>query len=239
VDARTLTRLGFGLLVVALVTGCPPRRMEPLIPLAPSAPVNALPAEGTATADSIPGTVVAAGGAAVPANPAAPQVPQPMQPPGTLATPRPLPPTPNGAQQPPMMTVPVAPPGTHPLHPNANADPHIRNTPTAAGGRLGLAPYEVPTDRVVELTLHLERLLAQNRDLHARIKELETAAIGREQVIDEAKREVDLLAPEAARARVLQAQVAALQGKIRQMEEEDIAVLKAVIEALNKLFPGK
>lgn len=244
-NARTLQRLAFGLFVVALVTGCPPRNAGRLIPLAPSAPVAAPPAEPTPS-ESIPGTVVAAGGNGAP-QPMNPTVP-PMPPPGALATPRPLPPTPNGPAptdpQSPVMTppaVPVAPPGAHPLlHPNANIDPHIRNTPTAAGGRLALAPYEVPTDRVVELTLHLERLLAQNRDLSGRIKELELAAAVREQALEEAKREVDSLTTEAARTRAaLQAQIATLQGKIKQLEEEDVIFLRAVIDALSKLFPER
>jgi hypothetical protein len=247
VDARTLTRLAFGLFVVALVTGCPPRRGEPLIPLLQSVPTNATPIDTTAPSDSIPGgTVVAAGGSGAPqpTQPTNPTV-QPMPPPGALATPRPLPPTPNGptdSPQSPVMLPPAVPqaPGAHPLRPNANTDPHIRSGPTAAGGRLGLAPYEVPTDRVVELTLHLERLLAQNRDLSAQIKELETAAAAREQVLEEAKREVDSLTIEAARTRAaLQAQITTLQGKIKQLEEEDVIFLRAVIDALSKLFPEK
>jgi hypothetical protein len=117
-------------------------------------------------------------------------------------------------------------------------DPHVRTTPTAAGGRLGLAPYEVPTDRIVELTLHLERLLGENRNLQARIKELEIAGVGREQALAEAAREVEATVAEAARTKAaLQSQIVTLQGKIRQMEEEDIVFLKAVIEALGRLLP--
>ena len=95
-------------------------------------------------------------------------------------TERPSPvPAPTDPQQPTMMP-PVAVPGTPPLP--SKFDPHVRAVPTAAGGRLALAPYEVPTDRVVELTMHLERLLAENRNLAVRLKEFETLGVGREQV---------------------------------------------------------
>jgi cell division protein FtsB len=141
-----------------------------------------------------------------------------------------------GDPQQPVMMPPVALPGSPQLP--AKIDPHVRNTPTAAGGRLGLAPYEVPTDRVVELTLHLERLLAENRTLVARIKELETAGLSREQALAEAAREVESVTADAARTRAaLQAQIVGLQGRVRQLEEEDIIFLRAVIDALSRLLP--
>ena len=52
--------------------------------------------------------------------------------------------------------------------------------------------------------------------------------------LEEAKREVDSLTAEAARTRAtLEAQITTLQGKIRQLEEEDVIFLRAVIDALN------
>lgn len=246
--AATFKRLGFSLLAAALATGCAPLRGSG--PGSLFGIGNVLPtADPTAgRADTIPGgTVVAAGGTAQPPAPI-PTVPTmqppvasgpavPPTPPGPIAMPRPLPAAP-GAPNPtnPQPQLPVEVPGAPQLP--SKFDPHVRNTPTAAGGRLTLAPYEVPTDRVVELTLHLERLLGENHNLQARIKELEVAALGREQALAEAMREVEATAADAARTRAaLQSQIVTLQGKIKQMEEEDVVFLKAVIEALGRLFP--
>ncbi len=96
----------------------------------------------------------------------------------------------------------------------------------------------MPTDRVVDLSKHLEATLAQNRDLLARIKELESLGSTREQALAEAMREIDTTNAEALKGRAaLQAQVLALQGKVKQLEEEDIIFLRAVIEALGRLLP--
>ena len=106
------------------------------------------------------------------------------------------------------------------------------------GGRLNLGPTEIPADRVVELAKHLETVLAQNRDLLARIRELEALGVGREQALAEAVREIDIVTADAAKTRAaLQAQVLALQGKIKQLEEEDVEFLREVLKALNKLVP--
>jgi chromosome segregation ATPase len=122
--------------------------------------------------------------------------------------------------------------------PPPGVDPHLRISPTVTGGRLNLGPGEVPTDRVVELSKQLEVLLAQNRDLLARIKELETLGVGREQALAEAMREIDTLTAASDKERAaLQAQVLALQGRIKQLEEEDIIFLRAVLDALGKLLP--
>jgi hypothetical protein len=118
-------------------------------------------------------------------------------------------------------------------------DPHQRTTPTVTGARLELAPWEAPADRVVDLTRQIDIAQAQNRDLLARIKELEVLGREREQAVAEAAREIDALAPDAARARALQVQVAQLQARIGQLEAEDVALLKKVIELLQKLIgPG-
>lgn len=135
--------------------------------------------------------------------------------------------------------VPVAPVGPSVGNPQLyTGDPHIRGTPTVTGERLNLGPSEVPADRVLGLTTQLELLLNQNRDLSARIKELESQGNTREQALTEALREVDSASAAVQRAQTqiqsLQAQLLALQKKIQQMEEEDIRMLKAVIAALER-----
>ncbi|MBN9118996.1 MAG: hypothetical protein J0I06_07520 [Planctomycetes bacterium] len=252
-NARTLQRLNLFLLVAALATGCAPLRGTRLDPSTlgsfgsgGSGASNTNPGAGS-PAESIPGGTIVAAGGGQPVVPDA-QLP-PAAPPGALAQPRPLPAPgpppvpappsgwPNAADyQPPVPAPTAGVPGAPQMPPKI--DPHVRTVPTAAGGRLALTPYEVPTDRVVELTFHLERLMAENRTLSARIKELETAGLSREQALDEAKREVDAVIADAAKTRAaLQTQVAALQGKIKQLEEEDIIFLRAVIEALGRLLP--
>jgi hypothetical protein len=138
----------------------------------------------------------------------------------------------------PSMMPPTAPPGHNGPVPPPFADPHLRVNPTATGGRLNLAPWEVPTDRVIELSKQLEVSLAQNQALLNRIKELEALGAGREQALLEASREIDLLAAANKRDRAaFQAQIVALQGRIKQLEEEDIIFLRAVIDALGRLLP--
>lgn len=119
-------------------------------------------------------------------------------------------------------------------------DPHIRTTPTVVGGRLGLGPGEVPTDRVVALTGQLDLLAAQNRELVTRIKELDAQAATRDQAFNEALREVDSANAEVLKARgqmqSLRAEIAGLQQQLQQIEKEDIAMLKAVIAALERIL---
>jgi multidrug efflux pump subunit AcrA (membrane-fusion protein) len=156
-----------------------------------------------------------------------------------LPQPRPVPPNGN---PPPPAGYPRGGPGgpAGPGGPVAANDPHRRQTPTVTGGMLELAPYEVPTDRVLELGKQLELALAQNRELVARIKDLEALGYGREQALAEATRVVEGASAEAAAARAAlqaaQAQVAALQEKLRGIEREDINLFKAIIEALGKLL---
>jgi hypothetical protein len=235
------------LLVAVLATGCETLRgvrtdrvntpIQPR-PIQPNPTPNDY--RGTEQLDTIPGgTVVGAGGTGAPQGlPAIPQMPAPGAP---LAQPRPVPPgwppgvpvPPNG--QPPLMMPPVGVPGSAPF---ASGDPHLRGTPTVAGGRWGLGPNEMPADRLLELTRNLDAALAQNRELLARIKELEALGVGREQALAEAVREIEALTAEAAKTRAaLQAQVLALQGKIKTLEDEDIIFLRAVIDALGKLLP--
>jgi cell division protein FtsB len=211
--------------------------------------------------EAIPGgTVVAAGGAApspaagTPRLPADGQpVPMPMPapaPPGgiPLVAPRPLPaqpgpptgskPQPGTPPAPPPGTIPGLPPGAIPTGQGAFADPHLRSFPTVTGDRLNLAPWEAPADRVVDLTRQLESLNAQNAVLAARIKELNAQAAGREQARAEAAREVDATAAAAAKERAaLEAQAAALRLRIKRLEEDDLAFLRAAIEALGRLLP--
>jgi len=130
------------------------------------------------------------------------------------------------------MVPPVAPSGY------AAGDPHLRIAPSVSGGRWGLNPNETPADRLLELTRNLESALAQNRDLVARIKELESQGTGREQSLAEAARELDAVNAQAARVRTaLEAQVTALQNKIADLEDDEIAFLKAAIKVLERRAP--
>lgn len=244
-DVRTRLRIGLTVLAAALAavlpSGCAPLRGTLLSP-APSSPA---PAVNVPAGDGIGGGTVVSAGGAVPAQPVAP-MPPPVAPgvPDPLGAPRPLPPVPTGPAVPGAPTDPLmAPPGV----PIANgskfarpipADPHYRNTPTAAGAYWGLGPNEVPADRVMELTMTVDRMMKYNAVLEARVKELEGAAVGREQALEEAARALAAANAETERVRAaLQAQVVRLQGKIRELEEDDIAFLRAVIEALGKLAP--
>jgi hypothetical protein len=233
----------------------PPTSAAPVDPVPPGNYQNyqpkaqAVPQSGP---DAIPGgTVVGAGGAAPAAStPRLPADAQPMPmpaptPPGgiPLVAPRPLPTQPAAPTgKPPQPGAPGAfpglPPGAVPTGPTAFADPHLRAFPTVTGDRLNLAPWEAPADRVVDLTRQLEALNAQNTILMARIKELDAQSAGREQALSEAAREVDATVAAAAKERAaLEAQAAALRLRIRRLEEDDIAFLRAAIEALGRLLP--
>lgn len=244
-DVRTRQRISLTVLAAALAavlpSGCTPLRGSFLAPNAP--PLNP---SGVVTADGIAGGTVVSAGGAVPAQPVAP-MPPPVAPgvPDPLGQPRPLPPTPAGPTVPgvpmpdPLMAPPFAPtvPGSKFGH-STPADPHNRNTPTATGFHWALGPNEVPASRVMELTQSVERMMKYNAYLEQRVKELEGAAAGREQALEEAARALAAANAETERVRAaLQAQIVRLQGRIRDLEEEDIAFLRAVIEALGKLAP--
>ncbi len=127
----------------------------------------------------------------------------------------------------------LLPPGPTPF-----ADPHLRGVPTVTGKHWELAPWETPTDRLVELTAKLETVLAQNTALLARAKELETLGASREQALLEAMREIDSVNAAAAQEKAtLLAQVTALQKRLQQREEDEIRFLEAVLEGLRKLLP--
>ncbi|HEY1187332.1 MAG TPA: hypothetical protein VGE74_06720 [Gemmata sp.] len=158
-----------------------------------------------------------------PAPPGGQPLPEPRAVPGQPAAPGPLGPG---------LMMPGAPLG---------GNPNVRTDPTWTGGKWGLRPYEVPTDRVAELTRQFEAVLAQNRELVARITELERQGAGREQALVEALREVEAAEAEVAKARGVisahQSEIALLQDKIRQIEREDIVLLRQVIAALEKALP--
>ncbi|AMV25025.1 hypothetical protein VT84_11555 [Gemmata sp. SH-PL17] len=120
-------------------------------------------------------------------------------------------------------------------------NPNVLPAPTVYGKTWNLGPNEVPTDRVVELTRQLELVFAQNRELVARIKELENQGLKREQALVEAMREVEAAQAEVDKARGIistqKSDITALQEKIRQLEREDIEMLKLMIGALEKLLP--
>lgn len=250
-DAQTPTRSSLCLLAVALAatlaTGCETLRgfrSDPGVSRFP--PGDQAPAvtdqfpTGTPASNAIPGgTVVGAGGVVAPqvVPPVQPPAQPQVQPPASLPQPRPFPAPPGwptGANGQPMM-MPPAPPGNG--GPTQFADPHIRLNPTVVGGRGQLAPWETPADRMVEISKHLEAALAQNRDLLARIKELETLGISREQALAEAMREIDAVTAAGVKQRAtLQAQIDALQAQIKLMEQEDIVILELMVKALKKLL---
>lgn len=262
-DAWSYIRLGLCLLVASFATGCGlPRgfRSDPGYRSGAGQAVISTAdysyAPGMAPADAIPGgTVIAAGGVGpreLPVNSQVPQnlpgdgmmpppMPPPSLPPTALPQPRPLPSTPNWPQnaQSPQPGQPPQ-PGTpgYGVGGTQFAEAHLRKNPTVTGDRLGLAPWEVPADRVIALTKQLDALVAQNAALTARIKELEGLGMGREQALLEAMREVETTTAAASKERTaLQLQIAGLQGRVKQLEEEDIVFLRAVIDALSKLLP--
>jgi hypothetical protein len=157
------------------------------------------------------GPVVAAGGIPTIPNPAAPPIP-PARAPGA----------------PPGLPAPANAP------PSAIADPHVRTMPTALGGRLELGPAAVPVERVVELSRQIDALAAQNATMQAKVRELEAGVVGRDQAVAETVRIVDAVTAEAAKAR---SDLQATKTRLQQVEREDVETLKAVIGALEKLFP--
>ena len=234
--------------VAAVATGCmplsgsrPPAPVPP--PLGKSTPASfdngsggsggIVQTGGYQPADPpAPGRTELAGGQTVgafqpPGAPAGQPLPAPRVTPAAPGTPASGAPAPLGPNL--MM------PGDLPLGPNYRTDP------TWSGGKLALRPGEVPTDRVLELTRQLELALAQNRELSARIVELERQGAGREQALMEALREVAAAQEEVDKARGVistqRSELVLLQDKIRQLEREDIELLRLVISALEKALP--
>jgi hypothetical protein len=181
-----------------------------------------------------------AGGPAPPEGPVLPQPPgieppalevlPPTEPlvipaaaPSTLPKHQPAPPAADGAK------LPAGPPAGK----GTWTDPQVRTTPTITGAIMNLAPYEVPADRLVEMSRKLEAQAAEMANLTARIRELEALAVSREQSVAESHREAEA---QSAEARRLRADVAALQVRIEQIEREDVEILRAVIAALERLL---
>ncbi len=210
-----------------LTNGAPPSGFGEVVPVGGTQPVDA---GGTGKFDLSGGQPVGTF--------QSPPVGQPLPPPRPALPPLPPPGEPK--------SLPPLPPGVLPVSPLTGSptpsDPHLLTKPTASGRILGLGPNEVPTDRVLELARHLEVLLAQNRDLVARITELERLGAGREQALVEAIREVEAAENEVAKTRGIiltqKSEIVSLQDKIRQMEREDIDLLKLVIAAFEKLLPS-
>jgi chromosome segregation ATPase len=116
-------------------------------------------------------------------------------------------------------------------------------TPTAIGARLQLSPWEVPADRVVDLTRRLEAIVAYNATLEARIRELEARSISREHSIAEAVRDLEATEAELAKlktaAKAAQDEAALYRARLQAVEKEDIETLKRMIAALEALFPAQ
>jgi hypothetical protein len=258
VDRRALLQTCSCALIAALATGCgsvrdffhvdPPTyhgdfgKFQPYPTDNPSPEKNA----GPGGASSSPNAVVPSGGVSPPPNgpPGDVQPPQVTQ----LPSPSPIPSAPSIPTVPPGCTTPpignsgqpggvqagVAGPGI------AIPDPHMRTMPTAVGGRLELAPWEYPADRVVDLSKQLETLNSLNRSLLTRIRELEVQGVSREQALTEAVRDIERADDEVAKTRatlqLTREDAANLRARILAMEKEDIATLQAVISALERLL---
>lgn len=111
--------------------------------------------------------------------------------------------------------------------------------PTAVGGRLELSPWELPADRVVELTRQLDMLNALNRSLLSRIRELEATGATREQALNEAVRDVERTEAEITRIQgslqLSKEEAAILRMRIQTIERDDVDLLKKLIPALEKI----
>jgi len=231
VNARTLTRFGWCALLAALAGGCGTldrARPAPSEPAARARQPDHEPGEPVPAAP-LPGTVVGASGQlpAIPVAPAQPlqPMPQPKFPPTGLPLnpPRPLPM--------PLPGAPGAPGGS------GFADPTFRAWPTVSGARWDLGPNEQPLDRLVELTKYLDAALAQNRELLARVRELETLGKTREQALSEAARELDSLSGLAKERVALLAQLEELRARVKRIEDEDVKLFEDLLKLLNDKFP--
>ena len=122
-------------------------------------------------------------------------------------------------------------------------DEHKRDTPTVKGERLSLNPMETGIDRAVELAKKIEQLQAENKALLARIALLEQNATAREEAIAESVREVEAATVEVIRARnelkAYRAAVLTLKSQLRQMEQDEVETLKAIVAALEKVLDEK
>lgn|GEM_PF-5402073 len=172
---------------------------------------------------------------AIPPIPAIPAVPTPSIP---LPQPASLPLT-----QPGSFPVPMSGPTTSlpPISlPNYSANPHQRSMPTATGAALNLGPNQQPLDRALDLVKRIEDLFAENQQLIARIKQLESQAETREQALTEAMREVETAAAEVLKTKLdmqaLRKEVLLLQERVKAAEQNELDTLRAVIMALDKLL---
>lgn len=187
--------------------------------------------------------VVQTGGTAQPpaALPPVPPLPvPPTAPPGG----GPAAPGPPGASGPPPGSVTPAVPG--PWTGGAvGFGPNERNSPTAVGSLGQLGPNDNPLDRMIGLAKMAEAARAENAALIGRIRELEGSGLTREQALAEALRMVDAATAEVALARAdmarLREELRALRQRLEDIEREDVADLKAVIQALDRLLttPGR
>lgn len=116
----------------------------------------------------------------------------------------------------------------------------MRATPTAVGGRLELLPWEIPAERVVELTKQIDTLNALNQTLMYRIRELEAIGKTREQSLTEAVRDVEKSDEDLARLRgalqLTREDASILRARILTIEKEDVDTYAAMIRALEKLL---
>ena len=178
-----------------------------------------------------------------PADPPTQADPPPLE---TLPPPQPTPaPPPNPGKQTPAALfpgVPVEPSNKRPTTVTAAKQNTTQApAPTEVPAKQTPAPADVPTDRVVDLTQRLATALAQNKELLAKIRELEAIGATREQALTAALREVETASAEVAKTRAtilaLRTEVTALQKTIQQMEKEDVEIMRTVITALEKVLP--
>ncbi|MBN9518841.1 hypothetical protein J0H58_10035 [bacterium] len=253
--ARMLLPLGGWALALVTATGCthlPGRGSQtPATPPAGVAPGKSDPAptDDPPKASTAPGPVAgalvpaAAAGTAptnvVPAGgqPPVPTLPpaSPLPPPAALSPQPTQPPAPQPMTGTPGAALPVPLPVPQPL-----PDPHKRDTPTAGGAILNLAPGELPLDRMVEMQRQADAVAGQNAVLAARVRELMSQGKDREHALAEAVREVETAAAETARAKgeaaAARLDAATVRAQLERQEREEIETLRAVVAALERLL---
>ncbi len=257
--ARTLLPLGVWALVAA--TGCtqlPGRGLSGTTyhpaGVAPGksdpAPTDYLPKASTAPGPVAGALTPAAAAGTAPANvtpaggqPPVPTLPpaSPLPPPAGLSAPPTQPPAPQPVTGTPGVALPVPQPvtGTPGMAPWAT-DPHKRDTPTAGGAILNLAPGELPLDRMVAMQQQVDAVARESAVLAARVRELQSLGKDREHALAEAVREVDTAIAEAARAKGEAAgarlDAATVRAQLERQEREEVETLRAVIAALERLL---
>jgi hypothetical protein len=120
------------------------------------------------------------------------------------------------------------------------ANPNVRNSPTAAGQYLLLAPNETAAERAVYLARVLEATQAEAATLRERVRVLEAQQQQLEKARAEGSQLADQAANEMARARTqmesLHGEVVALRERLRRLDRQDLDTLREVVDALERVL---